>query len=276
MTDQLSSTKKLASAEKSDSSGAALRAVKSSERTLHLLEVLSAHPGPVPITELHRLTGYPRSSLHQLLHTMAQSDWIEMSADGTHAAIGSRALIVGTSYLDHDAALRSATAALERIREETGYTAHYARLNRSEVLYLATRETTHSRRATSRVGRSLPAHATALGKVLLAERTPQERDEVLSADPLVQLTPNTISTREALEAQLDAIDARRWAVEYEENTLGVCCVAAAVPYRIPATDAISCSIPVAHASAEEIDSVAKVILAVTNDLARSLQRDGVR
>ncbi|OOB91624.1 IclR family transcriptional regulator [Rathayibacter sp. VKM Ac-2630] len=262
--------------DRDEAGAAAVRAVKSSERTLRLLEVLAAHPGPLAITELHRLTGYPRSSLHQLLHTMAASDWIAMTADGAHAAIGSRALIVGTSYLDHDPALPWAVAALERVRTQVGYTAHYARLTGSDVLYLATREAQESRRRTSRVGRFLPAHATALGKALLSERTSVERAEALGQGELVALTPHTITDRAALETQLDEVHARRYAVEREENTPGVCCIGVPVRYRIPATDAISVSIPLDRAGDDEIAHVAETVRDIADELATTLQRSGVR
>jgi IclR family acetate operon transcriptional repressor len=254
----------------------AIRPVKSAERTLALLERLAASTEPVAVADLHRASGYPRSSLHQLLHTMAASGWIEMRHDGTHVAIGSRALVVGTAYLDRDRALPHALAALERIRDETGYTAHYARREGDRVLYLATRETTESRRATSRVGRQLPAHATSLGKALLAELSADERTEALGDGELAALTANTITDRAVLDAQLDAAHERGYAHEREENLLGVSCVAVAVGYRIPATDAISCSMPVDRATPAEAQRVARVIGTHAARLAQALRSAGVR
>lgn len=254
----------------------ALRPVKSAERTLALLERLAEAGAPVAVVDLHRASGYPRSSLHQLLHTMAGSGWIEMLHDGTHVSIGSRALVVGTAYLDRDRALPHALPALERIRDETGYTAHYARREGGHVLYLATRETTEPRRAASRVGRQLPAHATALGKALLAELTPEERRHALGAGALAALTPATVTDHDALDAQLDAARAAGHATEREENTPGVACVAVGVGYRIPATDALSCSIPVERADADEVARVAAVIAAHARRLAETLRSAGVR
>jgi IclR family acetate operon transcriptional repressor len=252
------------------------RPVKSAERTLALLERLAASAEPVSVVDLHRASGYPRSSLHQLLHTMAASGWIEMLQDGTHVSIGSRALVVGTAYLDRDRALPHALAALERIRDETGYTAHYARREGAQVLYLATRETTESRRATSRVARQLPAHATSLGKALLAELSAEERREALGSGPLAALTPNTVTDRAALDAQLDEAHARGYAHEREENLLGVSCVAVSVGYRIPATDAISCSMPIDRATRKEVERVAGVIGTHAHRLAQTLRTAGVR
>lgn len=255
---------------------AAAKPVKSAERTLQLLETMSAAGGPIPVTELHRLTGFPRSSLHQLLHTMAASGWVEFSSEGGMVAVGTQALVVGTSYLDRDAALPLAAAALERVRGESGYTTHYARRERGDVLYLATRETSESHRAASRVGRMLPANATALGKALLAELSDAERDEALGSEPLRALTAHTLTDPAALGRDLEAARSAGFAVEREENTLGVSCVAAVVPYRIPATDAISCSIPLDRADGTEVARVAEIILRHAAELAAQLRTAGVR
>lgn len=255
---------------------AGARRVKSAERALTILEILGAAREPMTVTELYARTGYPRSSLHQLLHTMAGVRWIELTADGSAVAIGSRALLVGTAYLDRDAALRRSTRTLEVIREQTGYTTHYARLEGTSIIYLATREAIESHRATSRVGRQLPAHATALGKALLSELTDAEVGAALSGVHLERLTPVTVDSVDALLDQLDATRKRGYAVEREENTPGVSCVAVPIPYRIPATDAISCSVPLDHADDSEITRIADILRSHAATLGAQLRAEGIR
>lgn len=252
------------------------RAVKSADRTLEILEVLGGARGPVNVTQMHSITGYPRSSLHQLLHTMAAKRWIEFSEDGSTVAIGTRALLVGTSYLDRDGALVHAGRSLEKIRDATGYTTHFARREGSHVVYLATRETAESHRATSRVGRQLPANATALGKALLAELSSAEVESVMAETGLVKLTDRTITTMPDLERELESTRQRGYSLETEENTVGVACVAVAIPYRIPASDAISCSVPLDHADADELARVGEIIVAESTALAAVLRARGIR
>jgi IclR family acetate operon transcriptional repressor len=250
--------------------------VKSAERTIEILELLGAARDPMTVTELHRRTGYPRSSLHQLLHTLVAKRWIEQTADGAAVGIGPHALLCGTAYLDRDPALPFATHALEQVRDKVNYTTHYARLDGANVIYLATRETVDSRRATSRVGRQLPAHATALGKVLLAELTPREVAELLPTGELAPLTPLTIVDRAALTRDLEHTRMRGYSTEREQNTPGLGCVSVAVPYRIPATDAISCSIPLATATDAELERVAEVVRDHAQQLAARLRAEGIR
>ncbi|MER5479601.1 IclR family transcriptional regulator [Streptomyces sp. NPDC002734] len=251
--------------------------VKSAERTVRIMEALASSPERLTLGRLRELTGYPRSSLYALLRTLAGMKWIESEDGGESAAygIGPRALLCGTAYLDRDPALPHAVRQIERLRADVGYTTHYARLDEARVIYLATREATDSRRLTSRVGRQLPAHATALGKALMAELTAREVDALLP-EPLEALTPHTVTRRPELADELDGVRARGWSLENEQNTPGLCCVAAAVPYRIPATDAISCSIPLDHASDQEIARVSEAVLHHRSELAGTLRREGIR
>ncbi|MEU4482619.1 IclR family transcriptional regulator [Micromonospora sp. NPDC023966] len=249
--------------------------VKSAERTVRILEVLAAAQHRLTLAELQDRTGYPRSSLHALVRTLRELKWIEADPNGSTFGVGPHALLSGTAYLDRDPVLAYAYETLEDIRAEVGYTVHYARLDGAHVIYLASREARDSVRVVSRVGRRLPAHVTALGQALLAGLTPREVDELLP-EPLVAITERTITDRTALHVELEAVRGRGWSFEQEQGTEGVACVATAVDYRIPATDAISCSMPLHLAKGEEPDRVVKAITTHTRRLAAALRRAGIR
>lgn len=249
--------------------------VKSARRAIDLLETFAANPAWTTLADLHSRTGFPRSSLHGLLRTLRDTGWIETDAAGTRFRLGVRALVCGTAYLDRDPVLPYATDALERIREQTGYTAHFARLFGDQIVYLETRESRRSQHLVSRVGRTLPAYATSLGKALLAELTEDELGELLPAT-LPALTEHTVTSRDALRAELAAVRERGHATEHEEGTIGVACSAAVIPYRIPATDALSCSMPAEHATARETRRVGELLAAVAEELSQRLRRAGIR
>lgn len=249
--------------------------VKSARRTVELLETFAAHDAWLSLSELHARTGFPRSSLHGLLRTLSDSGWLEAEPGTARYRLGLRALLCGTAYLDRDAAMPYATETLETIRERTGMTVHYARRDGAEVVYLETRESRRSTHLVSRVGRKLPAHATALGKALLAELTQQEI-ATLCREPLRTLTPNTITSLPALNADCESTRRRGYAAEIGEGTPGVRCVAAVVPYRIPGTDAISCSMPCDQVGDDEAHQVGLLIAESAADLGRRLRRAGIR
>lgn len=225
--------------------GVSTGAVKSADRTIELLELLAGYSEPLTLSEIHRELSYPKSSLFVLLRTLVARGWVETDRRGTGYSIGVRALLVGTSYLDRDPAIRAATRVLEQLRAEINETVHLARLDGCDVVYLASRESAHHLRLTSRVGRRVPAHATALGKALLATRTDAEVDALLPAR-LEALTPQTVTDRDALFAELAEVRERGYATERGQNTPGLGCFAVALDYQMPPTDAISCSVPYAR------------------------------
>ncbi|WP_238007084.1 IclR family transcriptional regulator [Dactylosporangium sp. AC04546] len=249
--------------------------VKSAERTVRILETLAASPTRLTIAELQEKMGYPRSSLHALIRTLREMKWVEADPSGLAFGVGPHALLSGTAYLDRDPALSLAYETLEDLRAELGYTMHYARRDDAHVLYLASRESRGGASVVPRVGRRLPAHVTALGQCLLSCLTHDEVDAVLP-ERLEALTANTITDRATLYAELDAVRARGWAFEREQGTEGVACIAVPLDYRIPATDAISCSMPAKLADADEIDRVATALLRHTSLLAATLRRAGIR
>ena len=249
--------------------------VKSAERTVRILETLAGSPTRLTLSELQERMGYPRSSLHALVRTLRELKWVEADETGAAFGVGPHALLSGTAYLDRDPALRFAQETLEDLRSEVGYTIHYARRDDAHVLYLASREARDSAGRVSRVGRRLPAHVTALGQALLAELTEAEVDELLPPD-LERLQPATITGRTALHHELDEVRKRGWAFEHEQNTPGVACVAVAVGYRIPATDAVSCSMPAGRISSAHLREVADAVTRHTEDLARTLRHEGIR
>jgi len=92
----------------------------------------------------------------------------------------------------------------------------------------------------------------------------------------VALRPASITDRSVLHEELDAVRKRGWAVEREQNTEGVACVAVAVGYRIPASDAVSCSMPADRATPGHVQEVADAVTRHTAALARTLRREGIR
>jgi DNA-binding IclR family transcriptional regulator len=233
--------------------------VKSADRTLEVLETLAASPGRRGLVELARELGIPRSSLHGILRTMLVRGWVEADATGTRFGLGVRALMVGASYLDTDDVIGLLSGILDDLSAMFGETVHLARLDGPHVVYLAKRESIHPLRLFSAIGRRLPAHATALGKALLAERRDDEVDQLLPK-PLARLTQHTICSPKALRADLAAVRSRGYAVDREENSDGILCIATALALRSPATDAVSLSIPLSRVAPDTQERVAAALL----------------
>ena len=222
---------------------AAVREVKSAARTIDVLELLAARQNqPMGLRELSEELGAPRSSVYALIRTLVTSGWVRPDESGQRYSIGIRALLAGTTYLDTDPVLRIVLPHITELSSRLDETIHFARLERTDVVYLATRESSQYLRPFSRVGRRLPAFTSSLGKALLSTYPDEEIDAHLP-DQLLALTPRTITDRAALLANLGETRSRGYAIDREENLTGISCFGFALRYSDPATDAISCSLP---------------------------------
>ncbi|PRX44590.1 IclR family transcriptional regulator [Prauserella shujinwangii] len=243
-----------------------VRGVKSAARTVDLLELLASRQNrPARLRELSDALDAPRSSVYALIRTLVERGWVRADATGTQYSIGIRALLAGTTYLDTDPYLRIAQPHIADLSAELNETIHFGRLDRGDIVYLATKESTRYVRPFSRVGRRLPAFSTAMGKSLLAERlesgigphVPQE---------LTPLTPKTIVDHDVLLADLRRTRERGYAIDDEENSAGVRCFGFVLRYASPAIDAISCSIPVhsldERRTGEILDAMRRTRLAI--------------
>ena len=245
--------------------------VKSAVRTVELLEYLAARQDkPARIREISEALDMPRSSAHALLRTLMAQGWVRCDDTGALYGIGIRALLVGTSYLDGDPYLPMIAPFLDDLRTDWGETFHLGRLDGTDIVSLATRESQQYRRAASRVGRRLPAHATALGKALLAERVGDERRSHLPGE-LVAMTPRTLTCHDELDDALETVRIRGYATDDEENTAGLRCFAVALRYTWPAQDAISASVPVSRLTGERERALVEALCAVGDKVTRVLR-----
>jgi DNA-binding IclR family transcriptional regulator len=217
--------------------------VKSADRTLEILEALADSPQRRGLSDLSQELGIPKSSLHGILRTMVARGWVEAGPDGTRFGLGLRALRAGAAYVESDQTVSLVASLLDQLAQEFGETVHLGRLDGAEVVYLAKRESVHPLRLFSAIGRRLPAHATALGKALLAQHSPAEVDRMLT-EPLRRLTPRTITRRTHLRTDLAATRDRGYAIDREENSEGIVCFAVALPLDSP--DAVSVSLPISR------------------------------
>ncbi|MFE5318746.1 IclR family transcriptional regulator [Paenibacillus sp. NPDC056579] len=207
-----------------------------------ILQAISGQPSKLKLMDLSKLSGINKSSMFSLLNTLEALEWVVREAEGTYS-LGSKLGFLGNVYFKQ-------FSLIDRFRKEASITKHtiqetiqLARLEQSDVLYLAKEEMPSPVRLASEPGMKLPAHATALGKVMLAAL---DSDKVKAMYPDEQLhnglTQHTIKSRDELLGQLTQIRAEGFACDLQEAVMGFCCVAAPVlDAQGNTVAAISCS-----------------------------------
>jgi DNA-binding IclR family transcriptional regulator len=248
--------------------------VQSVGRAVRVLEVVGREPG-LPVKAIARKCDLNISTSYHLVRTLAYEGYLVRLPNGTYV-IGES---VARRFHDLLTSLERPPAAapvLRHLSDRVGLSSYLGLLHEERVTVVEVAEAPGSPYLEDfEVGLDVSAHATALGKALLAELTPPEVERLLPAK-LAPLTPHTVTSRRTLLAELDSTRQFGWARECEQNTPGVACVAASVPYRIPATDAISCSMPLARASEKELTRVAEAVREHCEQLAQTLRREGIR
>jgi IclR family transcriptional regulator, KDG regulon repressor len=223
------------------------------------------------VSELSRRLGIGKSTVHRILSTLAADGYVERTPDDRYR-LSIRLYEIGQQVAASTELREVAHPALERLRNESGETAHLAVLAGTDVVYVDRLESPHMIRLLTRVGRRRAAHATSSGKCLLAYGAPADVDRVIEAG-LPRLGPRTITTRRLLERTLAEVRACGYAVSIEESAPGVASVAAPVfdgTGRCVA--AMSVAGPVTRITPERVDRLIPMVQAATARASRKEDR----
>jgi len=214
--------------------------VQSVDRSLDLLEALAREGGPVGVAELVDLTGLPQGTVHRLLQSLHQRGYVRRDASRKYS-LGTSAVRLADAA--QRAMVRSARPHLAELVALSGETANLAVLEGDDVVYVAQVSSPHTLRMFAEVGRHVPPHSTAVGKVLLAAMPRDRALAVVRRTGLSARTPATITDPDAFATELDLVAVQGWAADEEEQEAGVRCVAVPVGEPGAALAALSLSGP---------------------------------
>jgi len=197
---------------------------------LALLEAFESAPS-LGVSELSRRLALHKNNVFRLLATLEERGFVEQEPGGDRYRLALRCLELGQAFVRSRNLLREAQPLLDALAAELGESAHLAVLSDFEVVHLAGAQPDQLLLAGLRVGRRLPAHATALGKALLAfspEPLRQAYDAQVVSAGLAARTSATLTDRAKLLEHLHAVASRGVALDLEECERGVACAAAPV------------------------------------------------
>jgi IclR family acetate operon transcriptional repressor len=241
-------------------------AVRSLERAFELLEHLADGGGELTLSELSERSGLPMPTIYRLMRTLVNRGYVRQQPSKRYA-LGPRLIRLG------DLAGRLlgtwARPALAELVDEVGETANMAVLEGDEVVYVAQVPSRHSMRMFTEVGRRVQPHCTGVGKALLAQLPVPAAQAIIDRTELVAHTPRTLTDPSALMAELDRIRVQGYALDDEEQELGVRCVA--VPMiGAPAPTALSVSGPSGRMTPDVVERVVPLMRDTAERFARTL------
>jgi IclR family pca regulon transcriptional regulator len=222
---------------------------QSLERGLAILGCFSATRPVLGIADIADELGMSRSTTHRYVITLVALGYLEQEASRKYR-LGLRVTDLGMAALNATGLREHAHPYLQELRQRTSYTASLGVLDGGELLF--TDRAKSFRREQSKIelglhpGSRLPVYCTAMGKLLLANLPSDEQEALLSTLKLSKRGPNTITSKKALRAELDAVRESGLAVNDEE--LAPELYAIATPVRNGSDDVVASVSLAAHSS----------------------------
>ncbi len=246
--------------------------VKSAARVLDILELLMQYPDGISLSEISQHLDIPKSSAHGLLATLLGRGYLRAGRQERTYRLGVRLFELGSGYIAGTDLLADGQQIVREMAHACEETVHLAILAGNEVLYVAKEEGSHTIRMVSAIGKRFPAYGTGVGKMLLAALTPEELDQLYPpAQPLTPITERTITDPIAFRQELARSRQRGYAVDLEESTPGLCCIAAPIfDSAATAVAAISVSVPSIRFTADHQASLLLLVQQGAERLSRIL------
>lgn len=207
------------------------------DRTLQLLEALSADAYGVGVTKLAEQLRDAPSTVHRLLTVLVRHRLVVQNIDSKRYRLGPGVLRLGEAYLRQNPLISVAQPHLADLRSRTSESVFLTEYVNGEAICVATAESPRPLRFFMRVGQRMPYHAAASARAILAFRPQEEAKELLRDEALQRFTETTPTTIDAVLAELGRVRQDGYAACDEEMEVGV--TALSVPIRNAAGEAIA-------------------------------------
>ncbi|WP_020405624.1 IclR family transcriptional regulator [Hahella ganghwensis] len=200
--------------------------VQSLVRGLTVLERLAESSVALNLTEVAERVRLPTSTTHRLLNTLLQLGYVSQDHERGEWSVGVKAFSVGNAYLKSRDYVSAARPFMRELVLESGETCNLAIMQEGGPVFVAQIECDEMMRMVAKLGSHAPLHASGVGKSMLAGESEAEIRRLLGADELQEFTPKTITTVGSMWEELDRIRQQGFAVDNEEQSMGLRCIAA--------------------------------------------------
>jgi IclR family transcriptional regulator, pca regulon regulatory protein len=242
--------------------------VQSLERGLAVLQVFSREHPRLTLSEVARLAGLTRATARRVLLTLEHLGFARSNGRGFE--LTPRVLDIGYAYLSSLDLASIAEPAMEALVERTHESCSAAVLDGGEIVYVARVPTKRIMTISLGLGSRLPAYATSMGRVLLAELERDQVDDLIGGGPLPAVTDRTITRPAELHDELARVRAQGWALVDQELEIGLRSVAA--PLRNRQGAAVAALNVSSHAGRVSLDVIGKDFLPALLDTAEQINQ----
>jgi IclR family transcriptional regulator, acetate operon repressor len=245
--------------------------VQSLSRALKLLNALAVHSQGLSLSEVAGHVGLPNSTAHRLLTTLQNERYVRFDSERSVWLIGVQSFCVGTAFVRSRDLVTIARPYMRRLMEQSGETVNLAISDRGEVIYIAQVETQKMMRAIAGPGGRAPMHCSGVGKALLAAADDAVAEKLMANMELHRETAQTLITVQDLQRDLVQVRAQGYAVDNEENAIGLRCVAAVIydEHGAPLA-ALSVSGPTARITEQRIPLLGEAVAGIAAEITAEI------
>jgi DNA-binding IclR family transcriptional regulator len=238
------------------------------DRALQILDFVGEKPRR--IGEIADFLDVHHSTALRFLHTLRKHGFVQELPDHSYR-LGSAMFRLGFKALEGIELRSVARPHMERLGATTGETVHLGSLEDGDVVYIDKVEADHRVRMVSRIGAIATIHCTGVSKGILAFLPEAERRSLIGAHELTSFTEHTLTSIDALEADLALSRERGYAVDNEENEPGIHCVSAPIfSGEGGVVAAMSVTAPVSRIDRETLLSFVPALREATNGTSHEL------
>jgi DNA-binding IclR family transcriptional regulator len=248
--------------------------IQSAERIFQILEYIAEH-GQVGVVEIGSALGIHKSTVHRMLSSLISMGYVRQEEKTGRYELSFKLLRLSNKFLANIDMYSILHPYLERLAKECKETVHMVQRSGNDVIYIDKVEPVGLRdssiRMASHIGLLRPMYCSAVGKAILAELPLEEVHSIWAQSNPEKKTQYTITSLAQMEEELTRIRTCGYALDNEENEIGVRCIAAAVAdYQNKVKYAFSVSAPVSRMSDEKVLELSEYILQLKKDLSKRL------
>lgn len=240
--------------------------VQSVQRTFGILEHITTAPHPMTLSEIAEQVAVPVPTTHRILQALASMGYVRQLPTRRYG-LGPRFITMGEVASRQLGA--GAQPRLAEVAETLGETANMAILDTDMAMYVAQVPSSRSMRMFTEVGRRVHMHATGVGKAILAQLKDEQVCSIVERSGLPSFTQNSIRDVPNLLRELENTRSRGYAMDDNEQEIGVRCLSVAVPHT-PNQSAISVSGPVTRVDQSFADRAVPLLKQVAQEIATDI------
>jgi IclR family pca regulon transcriptional regulator len=244
-------------------------------RGLQVLAVFSEESHSLSLTQIASAVGLDKSTTFRFVYTLEKLGYLERDPETKQYRPGLKVLQLGFVALNSLETAQIAQPYLKALAAESGETTNMTVRDGKEIVYVVRNKTRQIISANLHLGSRLSVHCTCMGKAQLIDLSWQELYDLLGEGPYQKTGPNTITTLDALVAELDVVRQQGYAINDEELTAGLRAVAAPVrSHHGDIVAAINISVPNARASRQKLEQeLAPLVMETAREISRALGAD---